>query len=81
MKRRDPETQLRLVKLEFNKDKTPLENGETTHIGCMLTDPVIQGLLRGNEGSNKLSNKVAQAHGMSRGRGRGRGRGGKSRGR
>ena len=61
-----------LVKVEFNKNDSPLADGETEYTGCVLCDEILNSQLH-----TGLSKRV---HPMFR-RGKGRRRGGKRRGR
>ena len=57
------------LKVEFHKAKTPLEDGETHHVGCMFCDPVLQPLVRFQHAVSKHP-MHRRHHGGGRGRGR-----------
>ncbi|XP_013414482.1 DNA topoisomerase 3-beta-1 [Lingula anatina] len=66
-----------ILDFDFNKEKSPLEDGAIEHSGCVFCDPILRPLLGIKYASMK------RRGGAPRGRpgGRGRGRGGRGRGR
>lgn len=68
-----------IIEVDFNKKTTPLKDGATLHIGCILCDELLHSLVEMKHGKSFFRN--ARHRGRSRGRGRrgysGRGRGGK----
>ncbi|XP_052797572.1 DNA topoisomerase 3-beta-1-like [Mya arenaria] len=65
-----------LIEVDFSKDKTPLVDGNTEHVGCVFCDPLLKNLVE------KHHAVMRQRSSGGRGRGgRGRGRGGRGRGR
>ncbi len=74
---------LRLVSFEFSKFKTPLQDGSTTHLGCIVCDDVLNGITEIIVGRTMHLTVLRQQQYKrggggrgSRGRGGGRGRGG-----
>ncbi|GMH79319.1 hypothetical protein TL16_g08102 [Triparma laevis f. inornata] len=73
LNKKEEVTKCRFIEVEFKDNQSPLPNGELKHIGCLITDEILQGLIRKSFGSDRLK---------SSGRGgRGRGRGGRVGGR
>eukprot|EP00051_Salpingoeca_urceolata_P020697 m.313864 g.313864 ORF g.313864 m.313864 type:complete len:860 (+) comp19665_c0_seq2:161-2740(+) len=70
----------KIMKVDFNKQKTPLENGETKHEGCVFCDEVLSGLvqLRHAVHTHPSLRRGRGRGGRGRGRGRRRGRGAKT---
>uniref|UniRef100_F6ST44 DNA topoisomerase n=2 Tax=Ciona intestinalis TaxID=7719 RepID=F6ST44_CIOIN len=56
--------------VDFHKDKTPLENKETKHKGCIFCDQIFSSLIKLKHARLAVKRRPA-----SKGRGRGRGRG------
>lgn len=76
MKKRCEECGSSLLKIQFNKNETPLKDGATEYSGCIMCDELLKGMLEIRSGRNKHVSLVRH-----RGRGRGRGRRGRGRGR
>ncbi|KAL2242420.1 DNA topoisomerase 3-beta isoform X2 [Sesamum indicum] len=74
-----PECDSTIIEVDFNKKTTPLKDGATLHIGCILCDELLYSLVEMKHG--KSFSRKARHRGRGRGRGRrgysGRGRGGK----
>ncbi|XP_043806934.1 DNA topoisomerase 3-beta isoform X3 [Manihot esculenta] len=68
---RCPECDSTIIEVDFNKNTTPLEDGATLHIGCILCDDLLHSLVEVKHGKSFFKR-------MGRG-GRGRGRGGRGR--
>eukprot|EP00743_Colponemidia_sp_Colp-15_P005401 GILK01005805.1.p1 GENE.GILK01005805.1~~GILK01005805.1.p1 ORF type:complete len:853 (+),score=115.47 GILK01005805.1:50-2608(+) len=70
-----------LLKVDFNKKDTPLENGETEYTGCFQCDEFLNDFCQARHGK-MIHDKFRRRRGGGRrgrgGRGRGRGRGGKN---
>lgn len=64
-----------LVRFTFDKMETPLENGETEYVGCIMCDELLNNMLELISGRNKHVSLIRH-----RGRGRGRGRRGRGKG-
>ena len=65
----------------YLQNKTPLENGETDHTGCMFCDPKLKTLVEMKHAVFRRSGRGGGRGRPSGGRGRGRGRpGGRGRG-
>lgn len=83
LNKKDPETNVHYMQIDFKSDKTPLPDGQTKYIvtgGNILCDEVLKGMLVVHEGSvrSKATNykgRGGRGRGRSRGRSRGRGRG------
>ncbi|KAL0366648.1 UNVERIFIED_CONTAM: DNA topoisomerase 3-beta [Sesamum radiatum] len=67
-----PECDSTIIEVDFNKKTTPLKDGATLHIGCILCDELLYSLVEMKHG------KSFSRHARHRGRGRGRGRRGHS---
>ena len=76
MKKRCEECGSSLLKIQFNRNETPLKDGATEYSGCIMCDELLKGMLEIRSGRNKHVSMVRH-----RGRGRGRGRRGRGRGR
>ncbi|XP_026400715.1 DNA topoisomerase 3-beta-like [Papaver somniferum] len=63
-----------IIEVDFNKKTTPLSDGATLHVGCILCDELLHSLIEMKHGRSFFK-------GSGRGRGRGRGRRGRGRGR
>ena len=61
-----------ILNIQFNKNDTPLPNGNTEYAGCIWCDERLKGMLELKTGRNK---HVDLVHHRGRGRGRGRGHG------
>ncbi|KAL0392491.1 UNVERIFIED_CONTAM: DNA topoisomerase 3-beta [Sesamum radiatum] len=74
-----PECDSTIIEVDFNKKTTPLKDGATLHIGCILCDELLYSLVEMKHG--KSFSRNARHRGWGRGRGRrghsGRGRGSK----
>ncbi|KAJ7957287.1 DNA topoisomerase [Quillaja saponaria] len=66
---RCPECDSTIIEVDFNKKTTPLEDGATLHIGCILCDELLHSLVEMKHG------RVNMRRMGSRGRGRGARRG------
>lgn len=76
LNKKEEVTKCRFIEVEFKDNQSPLPNGELKHIGCLITDEILQGLIRKSFGSDRL--KSSGRGGRGRGRGeRGGGRGGR----
>jgi DNA topoisomerase-3 len=64
-----------LLEVDFSKNDSPLPGGATKHVGCLLCDELLLGLVEMKHG------KAFGRRPGGRGRGRGRGRRGRGRGR
>lgn len=71
---RCPECDSTILEVDFNKKTTPLDNGATLHVGCILCDELLHSLVEMKHG--KSFSKRMGSRGRGRGAGRGRGRGG-----
>ncbi|OVA12979.1 DNA topoisomerase [Macleaya cordata] len=71
---RCPECDSTIIEVDFNKKTTPLSDGATLHVGCILCDELLHSLIEMKHGKSFFKRS-------GRGRGRGRGRGGRGRGR
>ncbi|XP_062164854.1 DNA topoisomerase 3-beta isoform X2 [Alnus glutinosa] len=69
---RCPDCDTTIIEVDFNKKTTPLEDGATLYVGCILCDELLHSLVEVKHGKS-FSRRM-------RGRGRGRGRGGGKRG-
>ncbi|XP_052188830.1 DNA topoisomerase 3-beta isoform X2 [Diospyros lotus] len=79
-KERCPECDSTIIEVDFNKKTTPLEDGATLHIGCILCDELLQSLVQMKYGRSFSRRGGGRGRGRVRGRGyggRGRGRGGR----
>ena len=65
---------LRLALFEFNNLKSPLPDGATTRLGCIVCDDILNGLTEIVVGRS-MHIQVVRQNRAKRGRGRGRGRG------
>ena len=72
-----PECGIRTAIFEFNKLRSPLPNGATTHVGCVLCDEFLNSLTEVTTGRsvNLLVARQERHRRGAFGRGRGRGRG------
>jgi DNA topoisomerase-3 len=72
-----PECDSTIIEVDFNKNTTPLENGATLHVGCILCDNLLHSLVEVKHGKSffKRAGKSARARGRGAYRGRGRGLG------
>ncbi|XP_077250449.1 DNA topoisomerase, type IA, core isoform X2 [Tasmannia lanceolata] len=70
-----PECDSTIIEVDFNKKTTPLNDGATLHVGCILCDELLHSLVEMKHGKSLFRRSGG------RGRGRGRGRGGRGRGR
>ncbi|KAK1293901.1 hypothetical protein QJS10_CPA16g00506 [Acorus calamus] len=68
---RCPECESTIIEVDFNKKTTPLKDGATLHVGCILCDKLLHSLVEMKHGKSFFR------RGGGRGRGRGRGRGGR----
>lgn len=66
-----PDCDSTILEVDFNKKTTPLKDGGTLHIGCILCDELLHSLVEMKHGRSGFRH---------RGRGRGRGRRGRGRG-
>ncbi|KAK6145794.1 hypothetical protein DH2020_019663 [Rehmannia glutinosa] len=74
-KDRCPNCDSTIIEVDFNKKTTPLKDGATLHVGCILCDELLHSLVEMKHG------KSFYRRGRGRGRGRGRrGYGGRGRG-
>jgi len=79
-----PQCGLRLARFDFNKTKTPLPDGLTTYIGCLVCSDVLNGISEITQGATRnlqlmraeRQKRAARGGGSGR-RGRGRGAGGR----
>ena len=80
LKQVDEATGFHLVEVKFKPGAEVEGVVGDKHVGCLLTDPLLQGLLHAHEGSDRMKHS---GRGRSRGGGRGGrgGRGGKRGGR
>ena len=76
-----PECGVSTVIFEFSKLKTPLPNGQTTHVGCVVCDEFLNSITEvvvGRAVNLLVARQERHRRGANgRGRGRGRGRGGR----
>ncbi|KAG6748637.1 hypothetical protein POTOM_048566 [Populus tomentosa] len=74
---RCPECDSTIMEVDFNKNTTPLEDGATLHVGCILCDDLLHSLVEVKHGKSffKRAGKWARARGRGAYRGRGRGLG------
>ncbi|KAK1319080.1 hypothetical protein QJS10_CPB04g01429 [Acorus calamus] len=70
---RCPECESTIIEVDFNKKTTPLKDGATLHVGCILCDELLHSLVEMKHGKSFFR----RGDGRVRGRGRGRGRGGR----
>ncbi|KAJ6973215.1 DNA topoisomerase 3-beta isoform X1 [Populus alba x Populus x berolinensis] len=72
---RCPECDSTIIEVDFNKNTTPLEDGATLHVGCILCDDLLHSLVEVKHGKSffKRAGKWARARGRGAYRGRGRG--------
>jgi DNA topoisomerase-3 len=72
-----PECDSTIIEVDFNKNTTPLEDGATLHVGCILCDNLLHSLVEVKHGKSffKRAGKWARARGRGAYRGRGRGLG------
>lgn len=71
-KERCPECDSTIIEVDFNKKTTPLKDGATLHVGCILCDELLHSLVEMKHGKSFFRRSGG-------GRGRGRGRGGRGR--
>ncbi|GAB4851852.1 hypothetical protein Ancab_031251 [Ancistrocladus abbreviatus] len=67
---RCPECDSAIIEVDFHKNNTPLNDGATLHVGCILCDDLLHSLIEMKHGKSSFK--------RFGGRGRGRGRGGAS---
>ncbi|XP_059446947.1 DNA topoisomerase 3-beta isoform X2 [Corylus avellana] len=67
---RCPDCDTTIIEVDFNKKTTPLEDGATLYVGCILCDELLHSLVEVKHGKS-FSRRM-----RGRGAGRGRGRGG-----
>ncbi|XP_010926666.1 DNA topoisomerase 3-beta isoform X3 [Elaeis guineensis] len=76
--KRCPECDSTIIEVDFNKRTTPLSNGATLHVGCILCDELLHSLVEMKHGKSFFRRGRGRGRGRgrasSRGRGRGRGR-------
>ncbi|KAF6163367.1 hypothetical protein GIB67_009607 [Kingdonia uniflora] len=75
-KDRCPECDSTILEVNFNKNTTPLSNGATLHIGCILCDELLHSLVEMKHGKSFFKHMRGRGRGRGRGGSRGRGRGG-----
>ncbi|KAF5192263.1 Dna topoisomerase 3-beta [Thalictrum thalictroides] len=63
-----------LLEVDFNKKTTPLSDGATLHIGCILCDELLHSLVEMKHGKSFYKRMGGRGRGRGKGRGRGRGR-------
>ncbi|KDP32568.1 hypothetical protein JCGZ_13118 [Jatropha curcas] len=71
---RCPECDSMILEVDFNKNTTPLEDGATLHIGCILCDDLLHSLVEVKHGKSFFKRMGARGRGRGRGSYRGRGR-------
>ncbi|XP_058093481.1 DNA topoisomerase 3-beta isoform X2 [Magnolia sinica] len=72
---RCPECDSTIIEVDFNKKTTPLSDGATLHVGCILCDELLHSLVEMKHGKSFLKRVGGRGRGRGRGRGAGRGRG------
>ncbi|KAG7995301.1 hypothetical protein I3843_01G102700 [Carya illinoinensis] len=70
---RCPDCDSKLLEVDFNKKTTPLEDGATLYVGCIICDELLHSLVEMKHG--KSFSRRTSSRGRGRGTGRGRGRG------
>lgn len=63
-----------IIEVDFNKKSTPLKDGATLHIGCILCDELLHSLVEMKHGKSFFKRRGGRGRGRRRGRGRGRGK-------
>ncbi|CAK7348924.1 unnamed protein product [Dovyalis caffra] len=76
-RKRCPECDSAIIEVDFNKNTTPLGDGATLHVGCILCDDLLHSLVEVKHGKSffKRAGKLGRARGAGRAAYRGRGRG------
>ncbi|GAV58963.1 Topoisom_bac domain-containing protein, partial [Cephalotus follicularis] len=72
---RCPECDSTIIQVDFNKKSTPLEDGSTLHIGCILCDELLHSLVEVKHGKSFSNRRGTRGRGMGRGRYRAKGHG------
>ncbi|KAF8388494.1 hypothetical protein HHK36_027166 [Tetracentron sinense] len=72
---RCPECDSAIIEVDFNKKTTPLSDGATLHIGCILCDELLHSLIEMKHGKSFFKRMGGRGRGRGRGRGGSRGRG------
>ncbi|KAL6970893.1 hypothetical protein U1Q18_030573 [Sarracenia purpurea var. burkii] len=75
-KDRCPECDSTVIEVDFNKKTTPLMDGATLHVGCILCDELLHSLVEMKHGKSKRMGGRGRMRGKGRGGYGGRGRGG-----
>lgn len=69
---RCPDCDTTIIEVDFNKKTTPLEDGATLYVGCILCDELLHSLVEVKHG--KSFSRRMRGRGFGRGRGRGSGK-------
>ncbi|KAL8120955.1 hypothetical protein AgCh_017940 [Apium graveolens] len=73
-----PECESTILEVDFNKKTTPLEDGATLYIGCILCDELLHSMIEMKHGKSFFKRTGGRGRGRGRGRGHSlRGRGGR----
>uniref|UniRef100_A0A2P2LI91 DNA topoisomerase n=1 Tax=Rhizophora mucronata TaxID=61149 RepID=A0A2P2LI91_RHIMU len=73
---RCPDCDSTIIEVDFNKNSTPLEDGATLHVGCILCDDLLHSLVEVKHGKSFFKRAGrARRRGAGRNAFRGRGRG------
>ncbi|KAK6930656.1 DNA topoisomerase, type IA, central [Dillenia turbinata] len=75
---RCPDCDSTIIEVDFNKNNTPLADGSTLHMGCILCDELLHSLVEMKHGKSfrmRVSGSRGRGRGKARGGFRGRGRG------
>ncbi|KAJ4827020.1 hypothetical protein Tsubulata_033804 [Turnera subulata] len=71
---RCPECDSTIIEVDFNKNATPLEDGATLHVGCILCDALLHSLVEVKHGKSFFKRRGMGGRGRGSGRGAHRGR-------
>ncbi|XP_038985908.1 DNA topoisomerase 3-beta isoform X3 [Phoenix dactylifera] len=70
-----PECDSTIIEVDFNKRTTPLSDGATLHVGCILCDELLHSLVEMKHGKSFFRRGRGRGRGRGRASSRGRGRG------
>ena len=69
---RCPDCDSKIIEVDFNKKTTPLEDGATIYVGCILCDELLHSLVEMKHGKSFYKRMGSRGRGRGAGRGRGR---------